>query len=67
MNVNATIASIQAALDATGRATVKNFGTFTVVDKPARTARNPQTGAEVTVPAKRLVRFKPSKQAVIQL
>jgi DNA-binding protein HU-beta len=67
MNVNATIASIQAALDETGRATVKNFGTFTVVDKPARTARNPQTGAEVTVPAKRLVRFKPSKQAIIQL
>lgn len=32
-----------------------------VVDTPARTGRNPQTGEPVEVPAGRKVKFKPSK------
>ncbi len=34
------------------------FGSFTVVDKPARTARNPRTGKAIKVAAKRVVKFK---------
>lgn len=45
----------------TGRLTIVGFGSFNVVDKPARTARNPRTGEAVQVPAKTTVTFKPSK------
>ena len=34
------------------------FGTFSVVDKPARIGRNPRTGESIDVPAKRAVKFK---------
>lgn len=38
------------------------LGKFKVKDRAARTGRNPQTGAEVKIPAKRVVRFSPSKE-----
>ena len=34
------------------------FGTFSVVQRSARTARNPQTGKEMKVPAKKVVKLK---------
>jgi len=37
--------------------TVKGLGTFKPVDKAARTCRNPSTGAEIQVPAKRVLAF----------
>lgn len=36
---------------------ITNFGSFSRVDKPARTARNPQTGGMVQVPARKGVKF----------
>jgi DNA-binding protein HU-beta len=40
---------------------IPNFGVFEVKDTAARKARNPQTGAEVKVPAGQKARFKPGK------
>jgi DNA-binding protein HU-beta len=37
--------------------TFVGFGTFKTAQRKARTARNPQTGAEVKVPKRRVVRF----------
>lgn len=37
------------------------FGQFKVRNRPARMARNPQTGEPVKVPAKRVMRFLPSR------
>lgn len=37
---------------------LSGFGNFTVVDKPERTARNPQDGSEIVVPAHRAPKFK---------
>jgi DNA-binding protein HU-beta len=37
------------------------FGTFEARDRKARTARNPQTGEEVRVPATRVPAFKSGK------
>lgn len=34
------------------------FGTFSVQERKARTGRNPQTGEEMKIPAKKVVRFK---------
>ena len=41
---------------------IRKFGTFTVVDRAPRTARNPRTGEEVKIKARRLPVFKPSKE-----
>lgn len=38
------------------------FGTLSVIAKPARTGRNPQTGASIQIAAKKAVKFKPGKE-----
>ena len=35
------------------------FGSFSLVQRKARTGRNPQTGKEIKIPAKKVVKFKP--------
>ncbi len=37
------------------------FGKFCVGERSARTGRNPQTGEEMEIPAKKVVKFKPGK------
>lgn len=37
------------------------FGTFSVTDRSARTGRNPQTGKEIQIAAKKVVKFKAGK------
>ena len=37
------------------------FGTFEVAERAARTGRNPQTGAEMTIPAAKAPKFKAGK------
>jgi DNA-binding protein HU-beta len=37
------------------------FGTFSVKHRPARTGRNPQTGAEIKIAASNVPSFKPGK------
>jgi DNA-binding protein HU-beta len=37
------------------------FGTFSVSKRKARTGRNPQTGATIKIPAKKVPRFKAGK------
>ena len=37
------------------------FGTFEVSERAARTGRNPQTGAEMTIPASKSPKFKAGK------
>lgn len=37
------------------------FGTFAVTARAGREGRNPQTGATLTIPAKKIVKFKPGK------
>jgi DNA-binding protein HU-beta len=34
------------------------FGSFSVSERGARTGRNPQTGKEIQIPAKKIVKFK---------
>lgn len=43
------------------RIELRNFGVFEVKERKPRKARNPRTGEEVDVPAKRVVTFKPGK------
>jgi integration host factor subunit beta len=39
----------------------RNFGVFEVVERKARTGRNPKTGERVPVPAKKVVNFRMGK------
>jgi len=41
--------------------TFVGFGTFKTVQRKARTARNPQTGAPIKIPKRRVVRFTAGK------
>jgi DNA-binding protein HU-beta len=41
--------------------TLTGFGAFKVVERRARTGRNPKTGAPITIPARRAVTFAPGK------
>jgi len=40
---------------------ITGFGTFRVVQRAAREGRNPQTGRPISIPATKVVRFKPAK------
>jgi len=44
-----------------GKVTLVGFGTFSVVTRKARKARNPKTGEPIDVPEKTVPKFKPSK------
>lgn len=44
-----------------GRLSLVGFGTFSVSSRKARIGRNPQTGKEIKIAAKKVVRFKPGK------
>lgn len=44
-----------------GKVTLVGFGTFKIVLRAARKARNPQTGEPIDVPAKFVPKFKASK------
>jgi DNA-binding protein HU-beta len=41
--------------------TFVGFGTFKTTNRKARVARNPQTGAEIKIPKRRVVRFSAGK------
>ena len=46
------------ALKGGDRVALIGFGTFSVAERGARTGRNPQTGKEIKIPAKKVVKFK---------
>jgi integration host factor subunit alpha len=41
---------------------ISGFGKWTVSNKRARKGRNPQTGEPITIEARKVVTFKPSKR-----
>jgi len=38
------------------------FGTFTSKERKSRAGRNPQTGEQIIIPSKNVVKFKPGKE-----
>jgi DNA-binding protein HU-beta len=59
--VDGIFADIQAAVVAGEPVKIPGFGQFKVRDRAARMARNPATGEQVKVPAKRVFKFLPAK------
>jgi len=59
--VEAVFASITAAAVAGAETSIPGFGKFKIKDTPEREARNPGTGATITVAAARKLTFQPAK------
>ncbi len=59
--LDATLAVISETLAKDDDIALVGFGVFSVRTQKARTARNPQTGDKVQVPAKNAVSFKAGK------
>jgi len=52
-----TIGSITEAIRKGGRVALIGFGTFSVAERKARKGRNPQTGKEIKIAAKKVPKF----------
>ena len=59
--LNAFIGGVKGALKKGENITLIGFGTYSVASRKARVGRNPQTGAELKIPARKVVKFKPGK------
>ena len=57
--LDATLESISQALANDDKIQLIGFGTFSVVAKPERQGRNPRTKETITIPARKVVKFKP--------
>src|SRR5512147_3286382 len=53
--------TIKETLERGEKIKISGFGNFVVRDKNARAGRNPQTGQEITISARRVLTFKPSQ------
>jgi integration host factor subunit beta len=60
--VNAILGEIIAAMARGDRVELRGFGAFSVKQRPARTGRNPRTGAHVAVEKKCVPFFKTGKE-----
>jgi DNA-binding protein HU-beta len=59
--VSCVFETITKALKKGQTMTLVGFGTFRVGRRKARMGRNPQTGAEIKIPAKKIPKFSPGK------
>ena len=57
--LNGLIEVIQANMANGDNVQLVGFGTFSVSDRADREGRNPATGESMTIPAKKVVKFKP--------
>ena len=60
-SLDAVLDSITDALKKGDKVTLTGFGTFEVRNRAARKGRNPQTGAEIQIPATKVPAFKAGK------
>lgn len=59
--LDATIDAITKGLKKQGKVAISGFGNFELKKRPKRKGRNPATGAEITIPAKTVLKFRPLK------
>jgi len=61
-NLNAFIDLVGELLTSGKEVNFTGWGKFKVVEREERKGRNPQTGKEITISAKKLIKFKPGKK-----
>jgi len=60
--LDAYVDAVTKELKKGGKLSLVGFGTFSVSKRKAREGRNPQTGAAIKIPAKKVVKFKAGKE-----
>ena len=60
-SVSAFVDTVTEALQKGGKVQITGFGSFEARDRPARKARNPRTGEEISVKASKAPVFKAGK------
>ena len=60
--LNCTLDVIAKALANNESISLIGFGSFSVTQRAARTGRNPQTGKEIKIAEKKVVKFKPGQK-----
>jgi DNA-binding protein HU-beta len=58
--IHETVAAITKALAAGDKVGLPGLGNFSVSQRNERKGRNPQTGAEIVIAAKKVVKFSPA-------
>jgi len=56
--LDAFVSATSAAMKNNDRISLVGFGSFSVTERAARTGRNPQTGKEIQIAAKKVIKFK---------
>lgn len=59
--IESLVDGITRALKKGDRVALVGFGTFTVSRRKARVGRNPQTGEQIEIKARKVARFRPGK------
>jgi len=59
--LNAFVESVKGTMKKGESVQLVGFGTFSVSKRAARTGRNPQTGKEIKIAAKKVAKFKAGK------
>ena len=59
-------AAVNAAIKAEDKVTLLGFGTFSISERAERKGINPATKQEITIPAKKVVKFKPGAQLEVK-
>lgn len=59
--LEAFLGGVKAALKKDDRVTLVGFGTFSVSKRKARKGRNPRTGKEIKIPARKVPKFTAGK------
>ncbi len=60
--LNSFMENVKVCLQQEDKVTLVGFGTFSISKRAERKGRNPQTGKEITIKAKNVVKFKPGKE-----
>ncbi|MDH4318358.1 MAG: HU family DNA-binding protein [Desulfobulbaceae bacterium] len=60
--LNGVLMAVTDALSKGDKVTLVGFGTFSVVNRAARKAKNPQTKELMDIPAKKVAKFKPGSK-----
>jgi len=56
--LDSVINNVTESLKKGKKVTLVGFGTFSVTKRKARTGRNPQTGKEIKIPARKVAKFR---------
>jgi DNA-binding protein HU-beta len=61
-SISSFLDAVTTALANEGKVTLSGFGTFSIVERAARSGRNPRTGKQLNIPARNVVRFRTGKR-----